>query len=77
MAKTAHQTQAEQYRLQAATARAQAEGAVLDNVRERCLRSAEAWTHMAERAERHEESRVRTDALKAAAAAQQVPAPAG
>ena len=63
--------QAEFFRTQADTMRAQAEGAALDNVRDRCLRSAEAWTHMAERAERSEQNRARAETLKAAAVAQQ------
>jgi hypothetical protein len=71
MSKSAHQSQAAFYRAQADTALGQAEDAQLDNVRERCLRSAEAWTHMAVRAERHEEGRKRTDAHKAAAHAQE------
>lgn len=47
----------------------QAQAAVLDNVRDRCLRSAAAWTEMAERAERHRRSLARTEAAKAEAAA--------
>lgn len=46
----------------------QAEGAVLDNVRDRCLRSAAAWLEMADRAERHRSSVARTAAAKAEAA---------
>ena len=46
-------------RLRAAEARAQADAATLDNVRERCLRAEAAWLVMAERGER-------TDALRAA-----------
>ena len=46
----------------------QAEAAILDNVRDRCLRSARAWTEMAERAERHRLSVARTAAAKAEAA---------
>jgi hypothetical protein len=75
MSKSAHQSQAAFYRAQADTALGQAEDAQLDNVRERCLRSAEAWTHMAVRAERHEEGRKRTDAQKAAALVHQPFAP--
>jgi hypothetical protein len=70
MGKSAHQNQADYYRSQAHTALEQAGDAQLDNVRDRCLRSAEAWTHMAERAERHEASRQKSEALKAAAAAE-------
>jgi len=40
------------YREQAAKARADAEAATLDNVRERCLRAEAAFTAMAERLER-------------------------
>lgn len=61
-------TQPEFFRAQADAMREQAEGAVLDNVRDRCLRSARAWTEMAERAERHRRSVERTAAAKAEAA---------
>lgn len=61
--------QAEFFRAQAQAMQMQAEAALLANVRDRCLRSAEAWTHMAERAERHEQSREQTERMKAAAAA--------
>ncbi len=47
----------------------QAQAAKLDNVRQRCLRSAEAWTHMADRADRTEACRVRNEAAKASAGA--------
>lgn len=47
--------------------REQAEAAALDNVRDRCLRSAAAWTEMAQRAERHRHSVARAEAAKAAA----------
>ena len=40
------------YRARVAQARAEADAATLEHVRERCLRSQEAWTHLAERAER-------------------------
>jgi hypothetical protein len=52
-------THAEQYRAQAEAAEIAAEAAVLDNVRERNLRSAKAWHEMADKAER-------TDRLRAA-----------
>lgn len=68
MTKTPAPGQAEYFRLQAATMREQADKAVLDNVRDRCLRSAAAWTDMAERAERHRAASARTEAIKAAAA---------
>jgi hypothetical protein len=41
----------------AAEAREAAEAATLDNVRDRCLRSEEAWMSMADRAERTEKMR--------------------
>lgn len=45
-------TTIEFYRARVAQARAEADAATLAHVRERCLRSEEAWTHLAERAER-------------------------
>jgi hypothetical protein len=47
-----------------------AAAATLDNVRERCLRSAEAWRHMAERVSRAQTMRATLDAEKAAARAE-------
>ncbi|MBA2918307.1 hypothetical protein GON01_04880 [Sphingomonas sp. MAH-20] len=44
-------SQAAQYRAQALAAEAAAEAATLENVRERCLRSAAAWNEMAARIE--------------------------
>ena len=64
---------AEYYRAQADAMREAADGAVLDNVRDRCLRSAAAWIDMAERAERHQASVIKTEAAKAAAASAPVP----
>ncbi|MDB5668510.1 MAG: hypothetical protein JWL74_1460 [Alphaproteobacteria bacterium] len=61
-------TQPEFFRAQAATMHEQAQAAVLDNVRDRCLRSAAAWTEMAERSERHRRSLASTEAAKAQAA---------
>ena len=61
-------TQPEFYRAQAQAMRDQATAANLDNVRDRCLRSAEAWEQMADRAERHRASVIKTEAAKAAAA---------
>ena len=52
----------------AAEAREQASAATLDNVRERCLRSEEAWMSMADRAARTEKMRATLLADKAAAA---------
>ena len=46
------------YRAQAAEARAQADLATLDNVRERCLRAEAAFLALAERQERIEKARV-------------------
>lgn len=60
-----------QYRALAQAAAKEAEAAQLENVRERCMRSAMAWTHMAERAERHEESRLKAEAQKLEAASHQ------
>ena len=65
-------SQPEFYRVQAQEMRDQAAAAVLDNVRDRCLRSAAAWDQMADRAERHRASVLKTEAAKAAAVA---PAP--
>lgn len=59
--------QLEFFRAQAQAMREQAEAAALDNVRDRCLRSAAAWTEMAQRAERHRHSVACTEAAKAAA----------
>lgn len=56
------------YRARAAEARADAESATLDNVRDRCLRAAAAWDAMAARAERSDTHRARIEAEKAAAA---------
>lgn len=53
----------------AAEARADAERAELDNVRDRCLRAEAAWKVMADRAERTEKLRAAHEAEKAAAAA--------
>ncbi|MFP5330321.1 MAG: hypothetical protein ACLGHC_09350 [Alphaproteobacteria bacterium] len=64
-------TDRETYLARAAEARAQAEAATLDNVRDRCLRSEAAWTAMADRAERTERMRQTLLADKAKAAAAQ------
>lgn len=61
-------TDREMYLARAATARAEADAATLDNVRERCLRSEAAWNEMALRAERTERMRATQLADKAAAA---------
>ena len=62
-------TTRETYLERAAEARAQAEAATLENVRERCLRSEVAWTEMAARVERTERMRAAHEADKAAARA--------
>jgi hypothetical protein len=58
------------YRDRAADARRDAEAASLDNVRDRCLRSATAWDQMAARLASTDRMRAETDARKAAAAAE-------
>lgn len=50
-------SQAETYRAQAAQMLADAAATPLANVRERCERSAAAWTDMADRADRTDASR--------------------
>ena len=54
------------YREQAAKMRNEAEETALDNVRDRCLRSALAWDLMADRAERGERMRAELAARKEA-----------
>ena len=56
------------YLLRAEQARADADDATLENVRERCLRSEAAWMEMAARAERTEKMRASQLAAKAALA---------
>lgn len=56
------------YLARAAEARADAEAAVLANVRDRCLRAEAAWTAMADRAARSDRARERLAVEKAAAA---------
>lgn len=63
----ANLTDRETYLARAAEARAQAEAATLDNVRQRCLRSEAAWQAMADRARRTEQMRAASEAAKAAA----------
>ena len=46
------------YRTRAAQARAEADEATLDHVRERCRRSEAAWTALADRADRSEQLKV-------------------
>jgi len=52
------------YMTRAAEARADAEAAVLANVRERCLRAAAAWDVMADRATRTDRMRAQAEAHK-------------
>jgi len=59
-------TDREIYLARAAEARDAAHAATLDNVRERCLRSEEAWMLMADRAERTEKMRATLLAAKSA-----------
>jgi len=56
------------YLARAAEARADADAATLDNVRDRCLRSEAAWSAMAARAERSDKAREKLILEKAAAA---------
>ena len=56
--------QHEFYLARAAEARAAAEAATLDNVRDRCLRSEAAWSGMAARAARTEGMRVKAQTAK-------------
>jgi len=55
------------YVARAAEARADAEAATLDNVRDRCIRAALAWEAMAARAHRSDAFRAKQDAEKKAA----------
>ena len=59
-------TNQEFYLARAAEARADANAANLDNVRDRCIRSALAWEDMAARAGRTDRMRAELDAKKAA-----------
>ena len=61
--------QHEYYLARAAEARAEAQAATLDNVRQRCLRSEAAWMGMADRAERVDTARAKHLQQKAMAAA--------
>ena len=58
-------SQREFFLARAADAKAEAEAALLDNVRDRCLRSEAAWNDMAARASRAERLRERLLAEKA------------
>ncbi len=57
------------YIARATDARRDADNATLDNVRQRCLRAAEAWEAMAARTERSDRAREKLAADKAATAA--------
>jgi hypothetical protein len=61
------------YTSRAAEARADAEAATLDNVRDRCLRAAAAWEAMAARAHRSDVFRAKQAADKEAAQAAPIP----
>jgi hypothetical protein len=63
-------SQAAQYRAQALAAEEAARAATLDNVRERCLRSAAAWNEMAARIELTD--RLRAERTAAAGLAQPI-----
>jgi hypothetical protein len=52
----------------AAEARTEAQSATLANVKDRCLRAAEAWENMAARAERTEKQRAQVEAARIARA---------
>ena len=58
------------YLERAAQAHADAAAATLENVRDRCLRSADAWAAMAERIDRMERQRVENETAKAALTAE-------
>ncbi len=60
-------TQHDQFAARAEEARAEADAATLDNVRDRCLRAAAAWEAMAARARRTDVLRARQLAEKAEA----------
>jgi hypothetical protein len=62
-------TQHEQFTARADEARADAQAATLDNVRDRCLRAAAAWEAMAARARRTDVLRAKQIADKEAAQA--------
>jgi hypothetical protein len=56
-------TQLEFYRARAEQCRAEADAAVLDNVRDRCLRAEDAWLRMADRVARTEAMRREKEAI--------------
>ncbi len=65
-------TDRETFLARAAEARRDADAAMLDNVRDRCLRSEAAWSDMAARAERTEKMRAARDAEKSMIVPEQV-----
>jgi len=67
MAEPVRQKDRETYLARAEQARAEADAATLENVRERCLRSATAWLEMAARVERTDQLRASKLAEKALA----------
>ena len=70
-------THHEFYLERAAEARRDAAATPLQNVRDRCLRAAEAWEAMAARALRSDTNRARAEAEKAAANASMADSVAG
>ncbi|MGH6658848.1 MAG: hypothetical protein ACREBK_05040 [Sphingomicrobium sp.] len=54
------------YLARAAQAKAEGETATLAHVRERCFRSEEAWSQLADRAARSEQLKIEQEKLKAA-----------
>ena len=54
------------YLARAAQAKAEGEMATLAHVRERCLRSEEAWSQLADRAARSEQLKIEQEKIKAA-----------
>jgi hypothetical protein len=66
MAEPVRQKDHETFMIRAGQARADANAATLDNVRDRCLRAEAAWLEMAARAERTEKMRTSQLAAKAA-----------
>jgi len=65
MAEPVRQKDRETYLARAEQARAEADSATLENVRERCLRSETAWLEMAARVERTDQLRASKLAEKA------------
>jgi len=60
------------YRARAAESAREAEAAVLDNVRDRCLRAEAAWLAMADRLTRAEDMRAAKESEKATALPQPI-----